>query len=431
MKQYILQILSADEISRLLVRPSDSYADLEPTVRGIIATVAAGGDAALRGFTEKFDHVSLQDLKVSAPELTKAESLVSKELKEAISVAAKNIETFHRAQMPGSCSVETMPGVVCSREWRPIQRVGLYIPGGTAPLVSTLLMLGIPAGIAGCPEIIICSPPTAEGKISPAILYVAGLHGLNTIFKTGGAQAIAAMAVGTETIPKVDKIFGPGNKFVAAAKSIITQPPYNVAIDVNAGPTEFLIIADESAEPAWVASDLLAQAEHGEDSQVVLVTTSIDMATAVEMEIEKQLKSLSRQQTVAKALAKSFMLVVDTMKEAINFSNRYAPEHLLMAVRNPGSWKEKIINAGSVFIGDRTSGVFGDYSSGTNHTLPTSGAARNAAGVTVESFMKSVFFQEITKEGFDRLAKTTAILAEAEGLDAHANAIYRREVQND
>jgi histidinol dehydrogenase len=431
MKQYYLEGLSKQEIADLMIRPSESYADIGASVKYIVGEVAARGDAALRQFTEKYDKCIIKDFLVSEVERTSAVNNVSAELRDAIVTASRNIEAFHRAQLPLRFDIETMPGVVCSREWRPIKTVGLYIPGGTAPLVSTLLMLAIPAKLAGCTEIVICSPPLPTGQLSPSILYAANMLGIEKIFRVGGAQAIAAMASGTETVPKVDKIFGPGNRFVAAAKLVITQPPYNVAIDVHAGPTEVLVIADENANPAWVAADLIAQAEHGEDSQVILIATSPAITAAIESEIEKQEVNLWRRDKISKALEKSYSLIVGNIDQGIQFSNQYAPEHLQMAVENPEQYIGKIESAGSVFMGAMTSAVFGDYASGTNHTLPTSGAARYAGGVTTESFMKPISFQKVSDRGFRNISAAVATLADAESLDGHANAVLIRTTNDD
>ncbi|MFI5251733.1 MAG: histidinol dehydrogenase [Bacteroidota bacterium] len=428
MRTYNLDTLSPDELANLCVRPSTTYTDVPTVVHSILKQVASNGDAALRELTEKFDKAIIKKFQVCQDERENARRMVPANLQEAVSRASKSIEIFHRAQIPLPITVETTPGVSCSRVWKPINNVGLYIPGGTAPLVSTLLMLGIPATIAGCRNIVVCTPPLPSGAISPSILFAAETLNIKQIYKVGGAQAIAAMALGTESIPKVDKIFGPGNRYVAAAKLAVTQPPYNIAIDVHAGPTEVLIIADEHAKPSWVAADLIAQAEHGEDSQVILVATSRQIAIAIETEMIKQTASLSRKEIVSKALEKSFSLIVNTIDQAIEFSNRYAPEHLQLAVEHPEKYQDRITSAGSVFLGNITSAVFGDYASGTNHTLPTNGAARYSGGVTVESFMKPVFFQTVTEQGLKNIAKTVSVLAEAENLDGHKNAALIRGV---
>ena len=398
------------------------------SVRGMIREVAARGDDAVRMLTKQFDHVTMEDFSVTDEEFIQAKNITPAATVNALSVAANNIEQFHRAQFPKSVEVRTMPGVVCRREWRPIRRVGLYVPGGSAPLVSTVLMLGIPARIAGCEEIILCTPPEKSGKIPAVLLVAAEMVGVKQVYKIGGAQAIAAMAVGTKSIPSVDKIFGPGNRFVSAAKSIISQPPYSVAIDMLAGPSELLIVADESANPRWVAADLLSQAEHGNDSPVVLVSTSSNFIDEVEKWISVQQSSLTRSAMIEESIRNSVSLVVNSIDEAIQVANSYAPEHLILAVNNPEKFIPRIQNAGSVFIGNLTSVVFGDYASGTNHTLPTNGSAVSTGGLTVESFMKPVSFQSITIEGFQNLAGIVKTLALTEGLDAHASAVTVREV---
>ena len=396
-------------------------------VRNIIRDVEARGDDAVRMLTKQFDHVTVEDFSVTEEEFIHAKNITPATIIDALSVAAKNIEQFHRAQLPKPVEVQTMPGVVCRREWRPVRRVGLYVPGGSAPLISTVLMLGIPANIAGCEEIILCTPPAESGEIPAALLVAAGMAGIKRVYKIGGAQAIAAMAVGTKTIPRVDKIFGPGNRFVAAAKSIISQPPFDVAIDMLAGPSELLIIADESANSQWVAADLLSQAEHGKDSPVILVSTSSTFVDEVEKWISVQRSNMSRLAMIEESIRNSVALIVEHPDDAIRFANEYAPEHLILAMNNPEKFIPRIQNAGSVFVGHFTSVVFGDYVSGTNHTLPTNGSAVATGGLTVESFMKPVSFQSVTKEGFHNLAAAAKALARAEGLDAHANAVAIRE----
>ena len=415
--------LSPVEQAALCVRTAETYTDLEPTVRSILDAVKQDGDAALFNLTKRFDKVDLRRLFVSEETIDAAAEAVSPEIKNAIAIAAKNIERFHVPQVPRSYEVETAPGVICRREWRPIKRVGLYIPGGTAPLISTVLMLGIPARLAKSPEIILCTPPGPDGNVAPAILYAANLLGIRTIATIGGAQAIAAMALGTESITPVEKIFGPGNRYVAATKSIVAQPPYNVAIDVFAGPTEVLVIADESINPSWVAADLIAQAEHGPDSHILLVTTGQDFAHRVNEQIQLQLETLPRKEHAQKAMEHGAIVQVRNVEDAIEFSNQYAPEHLILAVENADSYLSRIRNAGSVFVGRLMSAVFGDYSSGTNHTLPTSGAARVAGGVTVESFMKPISFQSMSEQGYCEIAPVAATLARAESLEGHARAV--------
>lgn len=398
------------------------------SVRVMIREVASRGDDAVRMLTKQFDRVTMEDLSVTDEEFIQAKNVTLATIVNALSVAANNIEQFHRAQLPKPVEVQTMRGVVCRREWRPIRRVGLYVPGGSAPLISTVLMLGIPARIAGCEEVILCTPPAGSGEISAALLVAAEMVGIKRVYKIGGAQAIAAMAVGTKTIPRVDKIFGPGNRFVSAAKSIVSHPPYNVAIDMLAGPSELLIVADESANPRWVAADLLSQAEHGKDSPVFLISTSSSFVDEVEKWISVQRSSLTRSAMIEESIRNSVALVVDHLDDAIRVANEYASEHLILAVNNPGKIIPRIQNAGSVFIGNLTSVVFGDYASGTNHTLPTNGSAVSTGGLTVESFMKPISFQSITNEGFQNLAAVAKTLAQAEGLDAHANAVAVREV---
>ncbi len=398
------------------------------SVRVMIREVASRGDDAVRMLTKQFDRVTMEDLSVTDEEFIQAKNVTLATIVNALSVAANNIEQFHRAQLPKPVEVQTMRGVVCRREWRPIRRVGLYVPGGSAPLISTVLMLGIPARIAGCEEVILCTPPAGSGEISAALLVAAEMVGIKRVYKIGGAQAIAAMAVGTTTIPRVDKIFGPGNRFVSAAKSIVSHPPYNVAIDMLAGPSELLIVADESANPRWVAADLLSQAEHGKDSPVFLISTSSSFVDEVEKWISVQRSSLTRSAMIEESIRNSVALVVDHLDDAIRVANEYASEHLILAVNNPGKIIPRIQNAGSVFIGNLTSVVFGDYASGTNHTLPTNGSAVSTGGLTVESFMKPISFQSITNEGFQNLAAVAKTLAQAEGLDAHANAVAVREV---
>lgn len=397
------------------------------SVRVMIREVAMHGDDAVRKLTKQFDHVTVEDFSVTDEEFIQAKNITSATIVNALSVAANNIEQFHRAQLPKPVEVQTMRGVVCRREWRPIRRVGLYVPGGSAPLISTVLMLGIPARIAGCEEILLCTPPAESGEILAALLVAAEMVGIKRVYKIGGAQAIAAMAVGTLTIPCVDKIFGPGNRFVSAAKSIVSQPPYNVAIDMLAGPSELLIIADESANPRWLAADLLSQAEHGKDSPVVLISTSSTLVDEVEKWISVQRSNLTRSAMIEESIRSSVALVVDHLDDAIRVANEYAPEHLILAVNNSEKFIPRIQNAGSVFVGNFTSVVFGDYASGTNHTLPTNGSAVATGGLTVESFMKPISFQSITNEGFQNLAAVAKTLARAEGLDAHANAVTVRE----
>ncbi|SIS69249.1 histidinol dehydrogenase [Zobellia uliginosa] len=412
------------EWNRILERPTQTVADIEQTVEAIFKEVRANGDATLRKYTEKFDGVVLENIVVSKEEIAAANTLVSEDLKSAIQLAKKNIEVFHRAQKTQRVSVETANGVQCWQEKRPIQKVGLYIPGGTAPLFSTILMLAVPATIAGCEELILCSPPNKEGKINPAILYTANLCGVTKIFKSGGIQAIASMTFGTESIPQVYKIFGPGNQFVTVAKQIATK--HGISIDMPAGPSELLVLADDSAKAAFVASDLLSQAEHGVDSQVILVSTSKDMIDAVEKEVEKQLQKLPRKEIAEKAIANSKLIYVEDDRTANDLINTYGPEHYIVCVENEGFFVDNIKNAGSVFIGNYTPESAGDYASGTNHTLPTNGYAKQYSGVNLDSFMKSMTFQKISEAGIKEIGAAIEIMAEAEGLQAHKNAVTLR-----
>lgn len=407
-----------------LARPVFKTKAINKIVKPILKKVQRSGDKALLKYALEFDHVQLDSLIVSSEEIKEGVAAVSKELKEAIGVAKANIERFHSAQTSPELIEEVMPGVVCRRKSVPIQRVGLYIPGGTAPLFSTVLMLGIPAKLAGCSEIVLCTPPNRHGKIHPAILFTADLIGITKIIKSGGAQAIAAMTFGTESVPQVDKIFGPGNQFVTAAKQNATK--YGVAIDMPAGPSEVLVYADESAVPAFVASDLLSQAEHGVDSQVILVTDTEVFAKKVIKEIDAQLKTLSRKDIAKKALSNSCAVILPEQDKAIELINFYAPEHLIIAVANEDEVVNAIYNAGSVFIGNFTPESAGDYASGTNHTLPTYGYARNYSGVSMDSFVKKITYQKISAEGLKLLGPTVEIMAKNELLDAHQNAVTIR-----
>ncbi|MGJ8732494.1 histidinol dehydrogenase [Cellulophaga fucicola] len=409
---------------QVLERPTQTVADIESTVVSVFTEVKQDGDSAIKKYTEKFDGVSLDSSIVSTAEINEAEELVSEELKKAIQLAKSNIETFHKAQKTDKVSVQTANGVNCWQEKRPIQKVGLYIPGGTAPLFSTILMLATPANIAGCKEIVLCSPPNKEGKINPAILYAANLCGVTKIYKVGGIQAIAAMTFGTETIPQVYKIFGPGNQFVTVAKQIATK--YGVAIDMPAGPSELLVLADDTANAAFVASDLLSQAEHGTDSQVILVSTSKKMIAAVETEVEKQLAVLPRVEIATQAIANSKLIYIETIETAMQLINEYAPEHFIVCVENEDYVLNTIENAGSVFIGNYTPESAGDYASGTNHTLPTNGYAKQYSGVNLDSFTKSITFQKISKQGIQEIGKAIELMADAEGLQAHKNAVTLR-----
>jgi len=410
----------------LLQRPAFDTSSLEASVSNILKEVRASGDEAVKRFASMFDKVTVNTLPVTEAEMAEAMGLVSEELKTAIEHAKANIEAFHRAQVIAEPKTEILAGVRCWRKSVPIDKVGLYIPGGTAPLFSTLLMLGIPATIAGCKEIILCSPPNREGKLHPAILYAAKVVGVTKIFKAGGAQAIGAMAFGTASIPKVYKIFGPGNQYVTCAKQLVQKE--GTAIDMPAGPSEVAVLADETANPAFVAADLLSQAEHGSDSQVILVTTSEDMARKVQDEVAEQVQHLSRKDVATMALQNSKIIVMSRIKEAIELINEYAPEHLIICCKDSEELGEKITNAGSVFLGNYSPESVGDYASGTNHTLPTNGYAKAYSGVSVDSFVKKITFQKLTPEGLESIANTVETMAEAEGLDAHAKAVrIRRE----
>ena len=415
---------SPEKWKKQLARPVQKTKEINKIVKPILKKVQKNGDKALRKFAHEYDHVQLESLVATPEEIQAALTLVSKELKEAIGVAKTNIERFHAAQANPELIEEVMPGVICRRKSVPIQRVGLYIPGGTAPLFSTVLMLGVPAVLAGCAEIVLCTPPNREGNIHPAILYTAQLVGISKIIKVGGAQAVAALTFGTESVPQVDKIFGPGNQYVTAAKQLATK--YGVAIDMPAGPSEVLVYADESAIAAFVASDLLSQAEHGVDSQVVLVTPSEKFAKKVLKEIEVQLEALPRKDIAAKALQNSTAVVMEDKSKALALINHYAPEHLIIAVENEEEAVNAIYNAGSVFIGNFTPESAGDYASGTNHTLPTYGYARNYSGVSLDSFVKKITYQKITSEGLKKLGPVVEVMAANELLEAHKNAVTIR-----
>jgi histidinol dehydrogenase len=410
--------------AEILKRPTQTVADIEATVNEIFSEIKSKGDLAVKKYTQLFDGISIENLLVSKEEIDIAEKQVSTELKDAINLAKTNIEKFHSAQKTERITIETTEGVVCWQEKRPIQKVGLYIPGGSAPLFSTVLMLAVPANIAGCKEIILCTPPDENGEINPAILYTANLCGVTKIFNIGGIQAIGAMTFGTETVPSVYKIFGPGNQFVTVAKQIATK--YGVAIDMPAGPSELLVFADETANASFVASDLLSQAEHGADSQVILVTTSEKLLNSVEKEIQKQLDLLPRKSIAEKAIENSKLILVKTNSEAINLINEYVPEHLIVVSKDEDFFLKNIQNAGSVFIGNFTPESAGDYASGTNHTLPTNGYAKQYSGVNLDSFMKSMTFQKISEKGIQNIGKAIEIMAEAEGLQAHKNAVTLR-----
>lgn len=426
LKTYLYKDLSKEKIQELVSRNTDPNHAIQDTVLNIIEEVKKHGDAALKSYAKQFEKVELEDLYLGQDEIDALAMGISRDQMRALEIAFQNIHKFHQTQLKRERTVETMPGVKCWREVRPIEKVGLYIPGGSAVLPSTLLMLGVPARIAGCKEIVVCSPPQNNGKINGFVAYCLKLLQINKIYLVGGAQAVAAMAFGTESIPKVNKIFGPGNQFVTKAKSII-QGLTDVSIDMPAGPSEVLVIADESANPAYIAADLLAQAEHGIDSQAILVATSETITEAVKKELESQLQILPRKELAEQAMKNSYMVVTETLQEAMDFSNQYAPEHLILETNE---WKpliNKVLNAGSVFLGHLTPESAGDYASGTNHTLPTSGFARSYSGVSVDSFVKKITFQHISEEGLEQIGSTVEILAELEGLHAHKNAVSIRK----
>lgn len=409
---------------KILERPTFDVSDLYGKVQNILDIIKRDGDEALRKYTATFDGVELEDFRVSPNEMAETETGVSDQLKAAIEMAAANVRTFHAAQKTEIKKIETVTGVNCWQKAVAIEKVGLYIPGGTAPLFSTVLMLAIPAQIAGCKEIVLCSPPDKEGKIHPAILYAARAAGVTQIFKLGGVQAIGAMAYGTDSVPAVYKIFGPGNQFVTAAKQLVSMN--HVSIDMPAGPSEVLVIADATSNPAFVASDLLSQAEHGADSQVVLVADSQETVEKTLTEIETQLAALPRMELASKALSNSVFIVMEDADLQVELINTYAPEHLIISTKNYNEIADKIVNAGSVFLGELTPESAGDYASGTNHTLPTNGWARSYSGVNLDSFLKKITFQEITAEGLRNIGPAIETMAEAEQLDAHKNAVSLR-----
>ena len=408
----------------VLARPVFDTARETAAVRTILDDVRENGDEALRRYSKQFDNVEVENLAVSEDELSVAEQRVPEKLKKAIQIAKANIEKFHAAQREENSVIETTTGVICWRKSVAIERVGLYVPAGTAPLFSTVLMLGVPAKLAGCDEIVLCSPPDTNGKIADAILYTARVCGIDKVFKIGGAQAIGALAYGTETIPKVFKIFGPGNRYVTCAKQIVSQT--DAAIDMPAGPSEVAVLADETCVPRFVAADLLSQAEHGVDSQVLLVTTSEKVIEETLAEIEKQLAELPRKEIAERSLADSKVILVSDIFEGIAVVNEYAAEHLILAVADAGNVAERIVNAGSVFIGNYSCESVGDYASGTNHTLPTGGFARSFSGLSLDSFVKKITFQQLTEDGIRNLGPAIETMAHAEGLDAHKNAVSLR-----
>lgn len=420
----IIKYPPRSEWNSLAKRPALDVTTLFDTVRTVLDEVCKEGDMAVKRYGEKFDKVKLSSLQVTEKEIEEARKLVSEELKEAICTAKANIEKFHASQRFTGQKVETTPGVTCWQKAVAIEKVGLYIPGGTAPLFSTVLMLAVPAQIAGCREIVLCTPPDKEGKVHPAILFAAETAGVSKIFKAGGIQAIAAMAYGTESVPKVYKIFGPGNQYVTAAKQLVSLK--EVAIDMPAGPSEVEVIADEAANPDFIAADFLSQAEHGADSQAILVTTSEDMVENVLLAIQQQLEQLSRKDITEKALVHSRIIVLNNEREVIDFTNLYAPEHLIIQTANYNYIAEQIENAGSVFMGPYTPESAGDYASGTNHTLPTNGYAKAYSGVNLDSFVKKITFQEISSVGIKQLGGTIQVMAANEQLDAHRNAVTIR-----
>jgi histidinol dehydrogenase len=408
----------------ILARPQFDAAPLEAKVREILMAVKQKGDAAVSAYTLAFDKIAISNFKLSASAFDAAEKVLTPSLKTAIQLAKVNIEVFHQGQIQKEERIETMPGVWCWRKSVGIEKVGIYIPGGTAPLFSTVLMLGIPAKLAGCKEIILCSPPNEKGEIDPAIIYAASLVGVTAIYTMGGVQAIAALAYGTASVPKVYKIFGPGNQYVTAAKQMIQQE--GVAIDMPAGPSEVCVYADETSIASFVAADLLSQAEHGVDSQVILIANSIEIVEQVQIELDRQLVLLPRKEMATKALAHSKAIVIENTEEAIAMMNEYAPEHLILSINNAAQVAEKIINAGSIFIGNFSPESVGDYASGTNHTLPTNGFAKAYSGVSMDSFVKKITFQQLTERGLENIAPTVIEMATAEGLQAHSKAVELR-----
>ncbi|MBK6521832.1 MAG: histidinol dehydrogenase [Sphingobacteriaceae bacterium] len=408
----------------ILKRPAIDLKELESNVSAILNDIRSNGDAAVKRYTMQFDKIALNSFRVSEEEIDSSENEISNELKAAIMQAKTNIEKFHTSQKEEIKFIETMPGVKCWRKSIGIEKVGLYIPGGSAPLFSTVLMLGVPAIIAGCKEIILCTPCNSEGKVNAAILFAAKLCGITTIFKIGGVQAIGAMAYGTQSVPKVYKIFGPGNQFVTCSKQLVNKE--GIAIDMPAGPSEVAIIADDSAQPSFIAADLLSQAEHGEDSQVILVSTSQTVIDKTLLELDIQLKQLDRSAIAQKALKNSKAILVNSLEQGMELLNEYAPEHLIIACKNHEELSEKVINAGSVFLGNYSCESAGDYASGTNHTLPTNGYAKAYSGVSLDSFVKKITFQNLSKEGLENIGQTIELMAQAEGLTAHKNAVTIR-----
>lgn len=424
MTNNIFRFPAKSEWLTLLQRPALERKDLRNLVQDIFTEVKLNGDSAVKSFSEKFDNVSIDEFLVSNQEIEKASDEVPEDLKNAIQLAKENIFKFHKSQHQEINKIETQPGISCWRESRAIENVGLYIPGGTAPLFSTILMLAIPAKIAGCKNIILCTPPQKDGSVNPAILFTANLCGIEKIYKVGGSQAIAAMTFGTESISKVDKIFGPGNQYVTAAK--VLAQDFGVAIDMPAGPSEVLVIADSSANPTFCAADLLSQAEHGSDSQVIFIAADETIFDKTLKEIEVQLKELPRNEIAKKTLKNSQFILLDSVETALELSNKYAPEHLILSVKNSENYINLIQNAGSVFLGNYSPEAAGDYATGTNHTLPTNGFARNYSGVSLDSFVKKITFQNLTLKGLQNIGKSVELMAEAEGLFAHKNAVSLR-----
>jgi len=426
MKIILEKILTKENRLSLIRRRNQFQSETDAAVKQLCLDIKQRGDAAVREYSKKFDRAEVTTFRVSAEECESAKQSLDPEILNAITVAANNIRTFHESQRIKTQKIETMEGVTCWREARCIERVGLYIPAGSAPLPSTVLMLGIPSKLAGCRKIVLCSPPKANNSLDPFVLAAASIVGIDEIYKVGGAQAVAAMAYGTETIPKVDKVFGPGNRYVAAAKQFVSTDPDGAAIDIPAGPSEVLIIADDSADPDIVAYDLISQAEHDADAQAVLVTASETLANEVSRILPLLASEFPRSAFISASLERSYILVAESLESAIRFSNNYAPEHLIVNVRNAEAVVPSIINAGSVFVGRFTPVTAGDYASGTNHTLPTGGAARWASGVSLDSFQKYISFQSINKSGLERIASTLTAFAETEGLQAHARAVTSR-----
>jgi len=420
----VIEYPKREDWPALVRRPVLEQHSLEKKIRKLLSKVKDGGDKAVKKYTREFDGIKIKNLLVTEKEINKATEQVTDELKAAITIAKNNISAFHAQQVQQEQVIETMPGVKCWRKSVAIEKVGLYIPGGTAPLFSTVLMLAVPAKLAGCKEIVLCSPPQKDGTINPVILFTAQLAGITRIFKAGGAQAIAAMAYGTESIPKVYKIFGPGNQYVTCAKQLVQAD--NVAIDMPAGPSEVCVFADESADSSFVAADLLSQAEHGPDSQVFLVTTSKLLANRVKSEIDKQVELLPRKKMALQALENSKAVIVETTEDGIELVNEYAAEHLIISCVNDEAIAEQIINAGSVFLGNYSPESVGDYASGTNHVLPTNGYARSYSGVSIDSFVKKITWQKLSEEGLKNIGQSVVLMAEAEGLEAHAKAVSRR-----